>query len=73
MEDFWGPTKRLLGDANFLRKLVSYNDDDEEVREGTYPINSFLVMEGLDIIFFSCHGDEEREEGRRLHDEGSER
>ena len=28
IEDFWGPSKRLLGDMNFLKSLQSYDKDN---------------------------------------------
>ena len=28
IEDFWGPSKRLLGDMNFLKSLQNYDKDN---------------------------------------------
>lgn len=28
IEDFWGPSKRVLGDMNFLKSLQSYDKDN---------------------------------------------
>lgn len=28
IEDFWGPSKKLLGDMNFLKSLQSYDKDN---------------------------------------------
>jgi len=28
IEEFWGPSKRLLGDMNFLKSLQSYDKDN---------------------------------------------
>ena len=34
MEDFWGPSKRLLGDMKFLDNLKVYDKDNIPVRVG---------------------------------------
>jgi len=46
--DFWGPSKKLLGDMNFLRDLKDYDKDNIPVSVGV-PLSLKVVLN----VFFS--------------------